>query len=531
MANSTKSGGTVEEMPRLLSQQDPAQGSEPGQESPPPPRPKKKNGRPRQTPGDSPGIPAALGFFDRVALIPFADWGTRAKIKAYRLEPLINKLVGSEYKYICVYESKVDEDKIKVDHGSGKYRLYLSYKAAGKNGEDQLDQIDINILDPAFPPKIPAGEWMDDPRNKAWAWAKPPQAQQTSYPQYFGQQPQQPAIAQPPAPAPLETLTSTIRLANELRKEVREEIQQNAPAPAAAQQPATAAPVDPWQAAERILNMRSDNPMVTILQEELKALRASMDQQRSEVSKLQQENFQIQLKVMEERIKALSENKSTSGGIIEQTKELAALLGVEPKQILGRFLGADTGETIVKSRMSGTLEFLSDLIPKVINAPIVTAIAQRITAPPQPAPGAPAVPRPPAAQPQAPANEEQELIAWVNAAITPAMVDYLENEESGSDFAQWVFNGYPQQLPKLQNMMHHMMPNLKGAPVIIELYKHTGQLWQNFLQPREAQFRAFVEEFCAWKEEEEDGAPAAEPSSAENDGVEQISFDNGGNES
>ena len=115
----------------------------------------------------------SLTFFQRLAKIPKEDWGTRAKLRIYRIEPIIDRLRGSQTKYITIYEEPINEEKIKVDHGSGRYRIYLNFKQPSQ--EDQAKSIPwrLDILDLNFPPKVPAGDWVDDARNKKWAWAAP----------------------------------------------------------------------------------------------------------------------------------------------------------------------------------------------------------------------------------------------------------------------------------------------------------------------------------------------------------------------
>ena len=65
-------------------------------------------------------VPKQDTFFGRIARVQKDDWGTRAKIKAYRLEPIIDRLRGSENKYITIYHEPITEEKMKIDHGSGR---------------------------------------------------------------------------------------------------------------------------------------------------------------------------------------------------------------------------------------------------------------------------------------------------------------------------------------------------------------------------------------------------------------------------
>lgn len=445
--------------------------------------------------------PRSMTFFQRLQSIPFEDWGARAKVKVYRLAPLIDRLRGSENKFIRIYEEALTEDRLKQDSGSGRYRLYLNYKGAGEQGEKELDVIEIDILDPKFPPNIPPGEWMDDPRNSAWAWAKPAP---NAGPNYQIQQPV-------PAAAPVDAVLQGMRVATEMRKELREEM-----APPAAIPPATPpTAVDPWSAAEKILNMRSDNPMVTFVTAQLTAMQDTMRQAADREAALQKELRDMLIARAQQptqQQKGLLEQITELAGVADKLAPLAGLFGFT------RPNPATVGEPVVmKSRMSGTMEFLSDLVPKIIDSPIMNAIAQKITQAPQaPNPTINVTPQPTngtaGQQPQQQPNPQAELFRFVNQHITPPLIEFLRVENSGTEFAQWVYTGFPlERLEALQQITHEMMPGQKGAPVIIQLYKHAhnGLMWKEFLGEREAQFTKFVEEFCAWRPpSDEDEAPA-----------------------
>lgn len=130
--------------------------------------------RPRfKGPPKKPDRPKILTFMQRIAEIPKDDWGKRATIKIYRIEPVINRLATSDNKYIGIYSEPVNEERVKLDYGSGKYRLYLNYKLPSESEGKELDSVEFDIMDMAHPPKIPLGEWVDAPKNKDWAWAKP----------------------------------------------------------------------------------------------------------------------------------------------------------------------------------------------------------------------------------------------------------------------------------------------------------------------------------------------------------------------
>jgi hypothetical protein len=154
------------------------------------------------------------------------------------------------------------------------------------------------------------------------------------------------------------------------------------------------------------------------------------------------------------------------------------------KSIFGGASGDSAAGAAVKaaSKMNGMLEFLSEVIPKVIEAPILTALANRISAGGMSpvAPGTNGVNAAPAA-----ANADA---IFVQTVITPALLSYMEAGSDGGDFAGWVYAGFPERLRRLQQ---------PGPAAIIKLYQDSA-LWPR-LAPREFQFRQFVAEFCAWK--------------------------------
>ena len=107
-----------------------------------------------------------------MAKVSKADWGARANIYLYRVEPMIDRTRSGENKFVNVYAEPVSEDRVMADYGSGRYKLILNFRKPGAETGDLIDSMYMDILNMKYPPKIPLGEWVDDPRNKKWAWAK-----------------------------------------------------------------------------------------------------------------------------------------------------------------------------------------------------------------------------------------------------------------------------------------------------------------------------------------------------------------------
>lgn len=419
---------------------------------------------------DTPKTPS---FFQTMARIPKDDWGPRASIYLYRLEPVIDRLRGGDKKYIMMYTEPINEERIMVDQGSGRYKAVLTFQKPGAERGNEIDATFFDILNLKFPPKVPKGEWVDDPRNKKWAWAKEPD---------------------PPTQAPasgLAEFTGVLRAANELRKEIRDEMKPEQPAQATQ----AASPIDPWAAAEKILNMRSDNPMMDFVKEEMKAMRVEMAAGRDREFQLHKELREKAATVQPAPQPAPAAEKPKT--LLEQATELAEAAG-KLKSIFGA--GESIGGTVVRAAKMGTLEFFAEIIPKIAESPILNAVAAKMMMP-SPTNGAPGVvlPNLPHSQPAQPANEA-EFLQFMKYAISPALMEYLESGEPGDEFAAWVHNAYPDKLPALQNFHHPMIPGLPGPAAIIAAYR-SSPMWPRIVVHGEAAFTTFVQQFCDWKPE------------------------------
>ena len=378
MADSAVKTGKLKQMPKRKTngappaapepsppsdQQTPFDDSPPSQAAAPPIEPKKR-GRPPMK--DAPANATTIrNIFQIIADVPQEAWTAGiARVKIYRLAPLINRHVNSEHRYIMDCTEPIDEDGLKRQCGSGRYRLYLTQKNQAGGGEHEAARGEVDVLDTAFPPKIPAGEWMDDPRNRQWAWARP----------------KEPAAQQ--AASSLGEVVDVIRAANEMRKEIREELTPQQPAAQPAAQPV--APVDPWSAAEKILTMRSDNPMVTMLMAQMERMEKSAEAARAREFELQKE-----LREQNRQQPTAPAPKSVLEQITEAGEAYAKLRGI----FGGAAPGAEAAAPVIRSRMTGTMEFLKDTLPTIIEPfkPLINAGAQWLmqprTGPPGPEPG------------------------------------------------------------------------------------------------------------------------------------------------
>jgi hypothetical protein len=422
-----------------------------------------------------------MTFFDRIASIEAADWGTRAKIKIYRLDPIIDRTRGSEHKFVAIYHEPIDENKIKIDHGSGRYRLYLNLKTAGERVEREVDSVEIDVLDPAFPPKIPAGEWVDDPRNKKWAWARPAGAP--------GSPPEPPQ--QTPASA-ASAFTDAIKAYSEIRKDVKQEVA--VPAPTADPNPVSTA----LSMAKDLLQMRADNPMVDVMKDELKAMRDEIAAERAENRKLQaemrqQQNSQPQKNGVQTLKEVLAEVKE----FVPTVKELLPQVGETVRA------GRTTWLDIIRESAPTVLDKLGQVGVMLAARPMQ---AYQPATVPAAAPGLPApaangtAPNPAMQQPMS--SDQKVLLLMQQPLVLSAFRNYFEGatatppRTSGGDFAEWLSDAVGDgPLKDLRGM---------GRDRVMQLLK-SHPAWP-MMAPQEPQLIEFVDQILAWQptEEEED---------------------------
>jgi hypothetical protein len=444
-------------------------------------QPPKGPGRPKKT-----DTPPESDFFQQVAAVRPNDWGTRVYLYLYQLEPVCDLKKSGGKAYLMRYEEPItDEHRIMVEQGSGRYRFILAKNKISPEASNELARHEFEIYNRLYPPKLPREAWVPDPRNRRWEVLLPKEAP-------------------PPPPATgAETVLDAIRLGNELRKEVRDELK-----PPGDDSTEKTQPTDPWTAAEKILNMRSDNPMVEFVKAQMTTMNASLEAERNRqfqaAESARQREHELQQKLLDAKTSA-----PQSKGLLEQATELAGI--VEKLQPLKAIFGVGTTESggpIIHGRKMTGLEFLSEVLPKVFDSPIANAAAAKIMqGTPNPAPNG--------TQGIAPQNGIDPFQRFIVDIVTPKMLLWFNADptsEGGEAFADWIYAGFPEFMERLQKFRHPMIPNMEGAQAIVMAYKNTAAVWPQ-LAAREAQFTSFVAAFCAWKppkDEPDDGIQDAE---------------------
>ena len=134
-------------------------------------RPKKRRGQEVEEPAAS-ATAKEKEFWGLQQSITQAGWQQHS-MYLYRWKPFYDKTRGGiEPKYVAFYNSATTIDEIKTSHGSGVYNLKLNRYNPATKQDQTISQVIFTILDPKYPPNLPAGEWQTDPRNKQWVWNK-----------------------------------------------------------------------------------------------------------------------------------------------------------------------------------------------------------------------------------------------------------------------------------------------------------------------------------------------------------------------
>lgn len=141
---------------------------------------KRPRGRPRKV--ETPAIetetqadPLSDPFRFFLPKLSAADWQNHL-IYLYRLAPITDRRASTgRAVYVAKYSCPIDEDYILKDPscGSGRYRAELVQSPTDGGDNVYIFRYTFDVMNPDYPPRIPPGEWLDDPRNADWAWAKP----------------------------------------------------------------------------------------------------------------------------------------------------------------------------------------------------------------------------------------------------------------------------------------------------------------------------------------------------------------------
>ena len=455
-----------------------------------PPAVHKRRGRPRDADAAKEAAENSHSFFESCSRIDSRDWGTRASIYLYRKEPIIDRSHSGDYHYIDKYQEPITEDRVLADHGSGKYRLMLNFQKPGSQTSSTIDTAILTLMNVKFPPKIAPGDWVDDPKNSKWAWAK------ESFPQ-------------PPSANGAGQVLETLRVFKDIQSGLKDEDKPKEPPPP---------PLNPAsQVRETIQALQELAPQPAPPATENKTLESIVQLIMSQTQAQAQQNNTLLQALLAQRNNPAPAGPSLTDAISVISDKLIPLIEkLKPEEALANFAR--------KSKMSGWMEMVQPAIPVVIDflKPFGMALAQRLMnpaaggmpngafpsppAPSQPGMGAlpqPASPQPPAGQGSFPAilnTLAVPLLGWMRMDADPRQL--------GRDFASWVQDGYG-AAPGFSQAL--MLAKASGAANILVTFK--GSPWWldrgpahdlPALADMEAKFQIFLESFLRWQPQDEE---------------------------
>ena len=418
-------------------------------------------------------IPARAEFWDKVAAIPLGEWGTRIFLYLYQSEPISSAKTDGERKYLQRYERAVlDPQEIMIEHGSGKYSFTLTNRKPSKGDGTPIDRFDFTIENPLYPPKLPPALWANDTRNKRWAALLPPKEEA----------PKQRAATEA---SEVQSMFGTFL-------DIQDRVAARVAPPAA---PVAAATTDRWEDAQRIMEMRMNNPMMEFMVAQMKELSGRLVQ--SETQK-----FEMLMAQIRERQPVTTAAATGPKSLADQVNELTATAEALAK-VGGMFGGNGRGGKW------GWIDAARELVGEVapIFAPIAQGIGAIIVAKAQQAPARPAGPGQAEPNPQvapqlqpAAQHPPDRLQMLMREVVSPALLRALDEDDDAEQFAISLYNMVdPKEFEFFQNFNHPQLPGLRGPAAIVAAYR-ASPMWLQ-IKDREEKFQRFVTQFCAWRPE------------------------------
>ena len=287
-------------------------------------------------------------FFDKIKAVPTEDWGQRAFIYVYCTEPLCDLKTQGGAKFLFKSNAPItDLQKIMADYGSFKGYMTLNIRKPGDKQGDQVDRFDFEIYNPNYPPKIPRKVWIEDSRNEKWAALLPAEAP--------------PPAANGTAP----NLIDTMRAVNEMRRDIREELEDA--------QPIIPEPPDPIAqfkgVADVFKTLKGDekkddggNMMLKMMEIQQKSTEATMTAMRAEMAEARKREHELQMKLIEIRTAPAQQD--------EITKKIV-------DKALDRVLNPENAEAIpLKSKGPWWGDMVHDLVVALPNSPVMANLSQ-----------------------------------------------------------------------------------------------------------------------------------------------------------
>lgn len=420
--------------------------------TPPPPKPPRPRGRPRtrgiapveteaieipEEPAEIAARPSSgaldqnttLEFFDLLQAYDPADWSSGGLIAyLYRTAPVIDRSrTGQDYN-LQKFTRAFDADEImKAAYGgSGGYKILLRRFNAKTRHTDPIRDYFFRILNYEYPPRIPAGDWLDSENNREWQWARPKlealaRAEAVAAQQLNG------------APAAGPSDDKVLNLVRELLPAARKDEAQSI-----AEAVVTAIQRDRPQTSAGL-----ENIVLTLLNRDSDS--GGMAALRAEVAAARQRADELMIRLLDRATGPASAPRS----LLAELKELA-----EAKDVLGNIFGrgarpaADTKLEWPEVGMRVADSFIK-MAPNIVQAFTLGKAGIRQPARPAAPPtnGAPQIPG--SEQPIESPEEIQEMIRNISNSygpmfdeVTPFLSNYFVRGATGMQFRDWLIEEY-----------------------------------------------------------------------------------------
>lgn len=118
------------------------------------------------------GNPAAGSNQEFLESITDKEW-QNLTCYVYRTAPSIDRQAAGKEISIDKVGTKFDMKDILNRHGSGRYKFVLSYAPPSGGQWIRVRQWYETVFDMEKPPRVPLGDWLDNPANKDWEWCRP----------------------------------------------------------------------------------------------------------------------------------------------------------------------------------------------------------------------------------------------------------------------------------------------------------------------------------------------------------------------
>ena len=122
-------------------------------------------------PTEADELASTQDFWVKLANYTATDW-EHLLAYLYRTAPTIDRRGNGRAINLRRYSKPFDKETIKLDEGSGGYRVDLLRRNQVSGKYRRIGQDYFEILDMDHPPRVPLGDWIDDPENQVWQWAK-----------------------------------------------------------------------------------------------------------------------------------------------------------------------------------------------------------------------------------------------------------------------------------------------------------------------------------------------------------------------